>query len=305
MTRIGQIFADWLNKIREHPKHPCHPRSIKKSSDMAVTPRNPVATFLIKEPTVLSVIVLNAVVLFLNAFPSIKASTYGVLHWIDYGCMVFFVIEAAIKIRRSGFQGYWQNGWNKMDFFIVVISLPLLASPFFSAALEDFAVLLLLRLGRLLRFSRVMRSIPHAAEVWRGVIRALRASVAVFMVLFALNLILAMGANILFHDAAPEHFGDPLIAFYSLFKVFTIEGWYEIPEALDPLTVSGGTIFLMRGYFVVSVLVGGLLGLSMANAVFVDEMTADNTDNVERMVAELHEELQAFREEMRQARRPL
>ena len=114
-----------------------------------------------------------------------------------------------------------------------------------------------------------------------------------------------MGANLLFHEAAPEHFGDPLIAFYSLFKVFTIEGWYEIPEGVDPLKVSAGMMYLMRGYFVVSVFVGGLLGLSMANAVFVDEMTADNTDEVERMVAALHEELQAFREEMRQARRPL
>lgn len=269
---------------------------------MVFTSRNPLATFLIKEPTVIVVIVLNAVVLFLDAFPSINASAHGILYWIDYGCMIFFVVEATIKIRRSGLQGYWRSGWNKMDFLIVVGSLPLLLSPFVSAGLEHFAVLLLLRLGRLLRFSRMMRSIPHAAEIWQGVIRALRASVAVFMVLFALNLILAMGANLLFYDIAPEHFGDPLISIYSLFKVFTIEGWYEIPEALDPRIVPEGMILLMRGYFMVSVLVGGLLGLSMANAVFIDEMTADNTNEVERMVAELHQELQAFREEMRQTR---
>ena len=269
---------------------------------MSSTPRNPIATFLIEETTVITVIVLNAVVLFLDAFPSINASTRGVLLWIDYGCMVFFIVEATIKIRRSGFRGYWRSAWNKMDFLIVIVSLPLLASPFVSAGLEDFAVLLLLRLGRLLRFSRLMRSIPHASEIWQGVVRALKASVAIFMVLFVLNLILAMGANLLFHDVAPEHFGDPLIAFYSLFKVFTIEGWYEIPEALAQRNVSASMIFLLRGYFMVSVLVGGLLGLSMANAVFVDEMTADNTNEVERMVAELHLELQAFREEMRQAR---
>jgi hypothetical protein len=41
----------------------------------------------------------------------------------------------------------------------------------------------------------------------------------------------------------------------------------------------------------------------MANAVFVDEMTSDNTDRVERMVAEMREELLAFREEMQQAPR--
>lgn len=267
---------------------------------MSATARNPVATFLIKESTVLTVIVLNAVVLFLDAFPSINASIRGILYWIDYGCMIFFVVEAAVKIRRAGFQGYWRSAWNRIDFLIVVASLPLLLSPFVSEGLEHFAVLLLLRLGRLLRFSRVMRSIPRAAEIWQGVIRALRASVAVIMVLFALNLILAMGANLLFHEIAPQHFGNPLIAFYSLFKVFTIEGWYQIPEELAQGNVSARMIFLLRGYFMVSVLVGGLLGLSMANAVFVDQMTSDNTHDVERMVTELREELRAFREEMRQ-----
>ena len=273
---------------------------------MAATPQNPVATFLIKEPTVIVVIMLNAVVLFLDAFPSINAFSHGILLWIDYGCMIFFVVEAAIKIRRLGLQGYWSSGWNKTDFFIVVVSLPLLASPFVSQGLEDFAVLLLLRLGRLLRFSRVMRSVPHATEIWDGVVRALKASVAVFLVIFVLNLILAMGANLLFFDpainATQEYFGDPIAAFYSLFKVFTIEGWYEIPDRLASSGVSVRMITLMRAYFMMSVFVGGLLGLSIANAVFVDEMTADNTNEVERMVAELHQELQAFREEMRQPR---
>ncbi len=273
---------------------------------MAATPRNPVATFLIKEPTVIVVIMLNAVVLFLDAFPSINASSHGILPWIDYGCMIFFVVEAAIKIRRLGLQGYWSSGWNKTDFLIVIVSLPLLASPFVSQGLEDFAVLLLLRLGRLLRFSRVMRSVPHATEIWDGVVRALKASVAVFLVIFVLNLILAMGANLLFFDpdikATQEYFGDPIAAFYSLFKVFTIEGWYEIPDQLASSGVKPRMITLMRAYFMMSVFVGGLLGLSIANAVFVDEMTAYNTNDVERMVTELHQELHAFREEMRQAR---
>ena len=38
-------------------------------------------------------------------------------------------------------------------------------------------------------------------------------------------------------------------------------------------------------------LVGGILGLSLANAVFVDEMTADNNDRLEQMVSDLREEL--------------
>lgn len=259
------------------------------------------ASLWIAERTVLSVIVLNAVVLFLDAFPKVHRAVGGWLEGIDYGCMVFFVIEAGLKISRGGFRQYWRSGWNRIDFVIVMGSLPLLAGPFVAADLSEFAVLLLLRLGRLLRFSRLLRFVPNASEIWRGVLRALKASVAVILIMFILNLIFALGATLLFgqHEATQAFFGDPLIAFYSLFKVFTIEGWYEIPDQLASSGAPAGLVFWLRGYFVVAVLIGGLLGLSLANAVFVDEMTADNTRQVERMVTELRSELQAFREEMR------
>ncbi|MFQ5571336.1 MAG: ion transporter, partial [Rhodothermales bacterium] len=177
--------------------------------------RNRLQEYVIKESVVLTVIVINAVVLFLDAFPTINAATIGALHWVDYGCMVFFVLEASIKISRAGFGGYWSSGWNKLDFMIVVGSLPLLASPFVDASLQNFSILLLLRLGRLLRFSRVMRFVPNAAAIWLGVVRSLKASVAVLLVLFVLNLILAMGANLLFGNepGLQEHFGNPLLAF--------------------------------------------------------------------------------------------
>lgn len=263
--------------------------------------RNRIAAFLIQESTVVAVIVLNAIALFLDAFPDLPTGVHALLFWFDYGCMLFFVAEAGIKVRQQTFAVYWSSWWNRMDFLIVVGGLPLLASPFVNEALHDLSILLLLRLGRLLRFSRLMRSVPNAAEIWRGVVRALRASVAVFLVWFVLNLILAMGATLLFGDieAVRPYFGDPLLSFYSLFKVFTVEGWYEIPDLLARSGEAEGSIVLLRLYFMLSVLIGGILGLSMANAVFVDEMTADNTDEVEQMVTELRRELQAFREEMR------
>ena len=36
-----------------------------------------------------------------------------------------------------------------------------------------------------------------------------------------------------------------------------------------------------RVYFIIVVLTGGIFGMSLANAVFVDEMTSDNTQLVE------------------------
>ena len=270
------------------------------------TMRTKIACLWIADTSVIALILLNATVLFLDAFPGVHAAAPDLLFWIDYACLIYFIVEAAIKINQpEGFRGYWGDSWNKFDFMIVALSLPLLVSPIFSKGLEDVAIVMLLRLGRLLRFARVMRSVPQAEKIWKGVTRALRASIAVFLVLFVLNIILAMGASLLFGDIpqAEEFFGDPIKSLYSLFKVFTIEGWYEIPDAMASRGVSAGMVLLLRFYFTLTVLAGGLLGLSIANAVFVDSMVSDNTDEVERMVSELQQDLREFREEFRRGER--
>ena len=55
--------------------------------------------------------------------------------------------------------------------------------------------------------------------------------------------------------------------------------------------VSDHLILLLRFYFIIAVMIGGILGLSLANAIFVDEMTADNTYKVEGMVQDLQQKL--------------
>ena len=240
------------------------------------------------ESVVMSIIGLNAIILILAGFPSFREATGDWLGWVDYVCLLYCVMEAIIKIQRDTFRGYWARGWNKMDFFIVAGSSPSLLQPFISGNVEFFSVLLV---GRFLRFVRIMHFVPNIEQTCAGIIRALKASAAVFLALAVLNIVLAMGANVLFDDIAPDYFGDPIKSAYSLFKVFTVEGWYEIPDALAAGGLSSTTVALVRGYFVLSVLVGGILGLSLANAVFVDEMTADNNDRLEEMVSHLREEL--------------
>ncbi|MBV7328648.1 ion transporter [Chloroflexi bacterium TSY] len=182
----------------------------------------------------------------------------------------------------------------------MLASLPLLLNPFIESQTSAFALVTLLRLGRFLRFIRIMRFVPNAEHIWTGILRSLRASVSVFLVLLFLNLSLSMGATMLFGEIAPEYFGNPLISIYSLFKVFTVEGWYEIPDALAEAGASTSVVLMLRLYFMVSVLIGGILGLSLANAVFVDEMILDNNDDLEEMVKELRAELQQFRTEFQQ-----
>ena len=86
----------------------------------------------------------------------------------------------------------------------------------------------------------------------------------------------------LFGGTSPEHIGDPLRSAYSLFKVFTVEGWHEIPDDLKKNGADDVQVMLLRVYFVVAVLIGGILGLSLANAVFVDEMTSGQQRSARR-----------------------
>ncbi len=257
---------------------------------------NTLVKFLISESTVITVITLNALIMFLDAFPAISVITNGRLFWIDYVCVIYFIIEAFLKIIYLDCEEYWDNNWNRFDFFVVISSAPTLLEPFFDVKI--FTAVLILRLGRLARFFKLLRFVPDGPKIWLGVKRALKASIAVFLALLLLNIIFGMGATILFSAIAPEHFANPLISCYTMFKVFTIEGWHEIPDEISSRAdIDASVSFVIRLYFITAVIIGGILGLSMANAVFVDEMTADNTQTLEKMVKTLQEEIYNFKKE--------
>ena len=57
-------------------------------------------------------------------------------------------------------------------------------------------------------------------------------------------------------------------------------------------------ISLILMYFSLAVMCGGILGLSLANAVFVDQMTADNNETVEQKLDVVMAQLEALRAEL-------
>lgn len=262
--------------------------------------------WLVSDRVVMTAIVVNATALVLHEMAARGTPWRGLWFWIDYLCVVFFLGEAVVKIGRDGWPRYWSSGWNRFDFTVVVLSLPALLGPFLDV--QQFAFVLILRLGRLFRLFRVLRFIPNLDHLVNGVRRALRASIGVFLALLLINLILAVMATLMFRDLDPEHFGNPVVSGYSIFQVFTVEGWNEIAENLvraaerhaDETGRDGvrSMVIGARIFFVVAVLIGGILGLSLANAVFVDEMIMDNTDDLEQKVDALTDEIRRLRERL-------
>jgi voltage-gated sodium channel len=263
---------------------------------------------MIKERTVISVVLLDALALTAMSFTDaehvglhhlaepVEALVYRVASLVDLLCVIYFVVETSLKIGTYGWRRYWARGWNRFDFCVVMASIPVIVAPLLN--IEELGVLMALRLGRLFRLFRLMHFIPNRAHLWTGVKRALKASVGIFLALLIINLVFSLGATQLFGRIVPEHFGNPALSTYSLFRVFTIEGWYEIPDAIAARAPHAVVGVLARLYFMGAVLIGGIFGVALANAVFVDEMTIDNNDDLERKIDALVDEVRSLRTEL-------
>lgn len=246
------------------------------------------------------VILINAIIITLLYFPAFKDNPYLVI--LDNFFVLVFLLEAIVKIYYLNPKQYFADGWNRFDFIIVIASLPsllihlihLLPVP----TVPLLTVLRMFRLVRFIRFIRFIRFVPHLGKILAGLGRALRASVFVFVALVFLNFLLAIFTCHFYGDTVPEYFGNPLISSYSIFQMFTVEGWNEIPAAIAK-KMEGGNVFLIgltRLYFVLIVLIGGIFGMSMANAVFVDEMTMDNTDAIEVKIDKLQRDIDELKD---------
>lgn len=253
----------------------------------------PLHRLLINERLLMIVILINTATIFLRSFSWWRDNTEHFLFLVDYVCTLYFFVEIGIKLRHQGARAFFSVGWNAVDFLVVLAGLPLLIAPV--VEIQDTSFLLALRLARVVRSFRVLRFVPDAERLWSGVRRGVQASLGVLFALGIYNFILALCACHLFGEFAPNEFGDPLIALYSMFKVITVEGWFEVPDAI----AAGSSVAVgmaARVFFVFAVATGGVLGLSMANAVFIDEMVMDNTRDLEKNVRDLLEEVRALRE---------
>lgn len=242
---------------------------------------------------ILGVILLNAVVVYLQE----SGVSHPVIFGLDIACTLIFVAEMVVKHIELGAKSYWRDGWNRMDGILVIVSLPSLVTPFVDASSVDFSVLLTLRLMRVLRFFRVLHFFPKISQIGAGLKRALRDSGVVLLGFFILLFIFGMINCSLYREVAPQYFATPLDAIYSVFRIFTVEGWYEIPDAIMAAT-SPLIGKLSRLYFCFLLGAFGLLGMSFINSVFVDAMVEDNNDDVKYQLDRIERRLEQMEEKL-------
>ena len=249
----------------------------------------------LNEKFIFAIILLNAAVIF--AEESDVESV--VLNIIDIVCTFIFIIEMIVKHIHLGFRGYWKSGWNRLDGILVILSLPSVASLFFPHTGIDLSILMIFRLLRVLRFFRVMHFFPNFTQIIKNFKLAMKQSYAILLAFFVIIVIFGLVNCALFKEIAPDYFSTPLDSIYAVFQLFTVEGWYEIPNTIAEAT-SPAIGSLVKFYFCLLLILGGIVGMSFINSIFVDAMVSDNNDDVKEKLEELERKIDQLLEEKKE-----
>jgi voltage-gated sodium channel len=256
-------------------------------------------TFFLNERNILFIIVINAITIFAQGFDSLSPEVHQYLSIIDGIATFLFMVEMLVKIHYFGWRAYIHSNWNKLDFTLIILAVPSLLMMFTSLDFIRLEFIMVLRITRVFKFFRFVRFVPGIESLIAGVSRALRASVLVLFGFFVYNIILSLFSCYLFKQMAPEYFGNPLLSQYTIFKVFTIEGWYEIPETMTEDSTPLVALFT-RLYFVLILLSGGIFGMSLVNSIFVESMVSDNNTGLEHKVDELTRKVESLLQQLEQ-----
>jgi len=234
---------------------------------------------------ILGLIVINALIIFTMGFELTETSRM-VINIIDNIITVMFVIELIVKIKTYRLRGFFSDGWNIFDFILIVLSIPTLLVFTLHLNIADLSFILVFRIFRIFKSFRFLKFIPGITELINGIQRALKSSVFVLLGFTVYIFIIGVLSFHLFNSSDTVYFTDPFTSLYSIFKIFTVEGWYSVPEEI---IASGSALpaFFIRGYFIFILVTGGILGLSLVNSIFVDAMVSDNNDSLEAKVDEL------------------
>ena len=239
----------------------------------------------------LVLVLINTSVIFISGFIPYNG---GLLLVIDGLFTILFLFEALVKIRVQGFKKYWSDGWNRFDFVIVLFALPSCINVF-ENIFPGTGMLLSLRTMRAFKAFRMLKFVPNVDRLLNSIKLAFKASYLVTIGLIILLLVFGIITTFIFGSLAPQFFANPALSIYSIFRLFTIEGWYEMPEAIAK---SGGLFMSVfaRIYFSLLLFLGGIIGMSLVNSIFVDAMAADNNDDVLEKLSQLEKKIEKIEE---------
>jgi len=209
---------------------------------------------------------------------------YQTFIYVDYALTLIFVCELSFKIysfKKSFFKGIW----NIFDFVIISISAISLLLPLFGMQTEELNFLLIFRILRLIKFFRIVKIVPNLDKIFSDLRKAIKVTYGIVLGGFVILIILGVLLCSIFKNFAPENFSDPFVSIYTVFRLFSVEGWYEIPDAMCEKT-SYFNATLIRITFSCLVLFGTFVFGFIISSIS-DELALDNNNELIKKTAEL------------------
>jgi voltage-gated sodium channel len=245
---------------------------------------------------IVALIVVNAVTLGLETSSRAMELAGGLLKLIDRTLLAIFVAEILLKLYALR-AGFFRNPWNLFDFAVVGIALFPSSGP--------------LTVLRVLRVLRLVSMVPRFRFVVESLLRAIPGILSIAGLLVIVFYVAAVMATGLFGARFPDWFGSLGESMYTLFQIMTLESW-SMGIARPVIEVFPWA----WAFFVIFILVATFTMLNLFIAIIVstmqsmvEEQKQQETERIGAVVhdesLELHRELGALREEIRELRRTL
>jgi len=184
------------------------------------------------EICIMLIIFLNIIFMMIQSYGQSAATTYTleIANWIF---ILVFTLEAILKIMGYGFYVYWSQAWNKFDFTIVIISLPMILG-----ANLGTSVIRVFRVGRIFKLIKRAKSLQKYFQTLVYSLPSLWNLAFLMLVVFFIYAVLGVGmfGHIQDNDfglqqhANFQNIGNALL---SLFRVATGDAWEELRTGTD------------------------------------------------------------------------
>jgi len=210
------------------------------------------------ENLTVGVIILNAIVLGLETFPTLARDYGEVLHTANGAFLAYFTVEIAIRIVAYGRRpwAFFRSGWNVFDFVII--------SAAYLPGVRENATFV-----RLLRVFRLFTLLPDLRILVAGMVRSFRPLGSLALLFAMVFYVYGMVGWILFSDVDPAHWRNIGRALLTMFQLVTVEGWYEVQDAAlayEPWAWVYFVSFVIISAFVLFNMVIGVVITSMEEA---------------------------------------
>lgn len=232
------------------------------------------------------------------AFTGLHQNFYKITLILDNLITALFIVEMIVKLKELKVSGYFGVNWNIFDFILIAISIPAFISWIFNLPLTGLSFFLIFRILRVFKSFRFIKFVPGMGDLIKGVQRALKTSMVIILGFSIYLFVIGILSCYMYRGIDPGHFGNPLKSFYSIFGIFTMEGWAEIPGIISANS-SPIIGLLTKLYFVFIVVTGGIFGLSLVNSIFVEAMLSDNTVDIQDKVDEIDRKIDLLMSEMK------